>query len=231
MSRHIGFLPLIGIAIAGIGCGTMDERDDPGMQSSQMYAAQAQGTTGADPSGTGGAMSSMQPTQVPPQAAGDQGQQGMQGDQAMQADQAMQGSGTAQADAEFYRTALASGRSEVAISEHVASAASGEVADLARRIASDHTALNRQLQQASGMQQMPEPDAEQERTAQQMQQMTGAQLERAYLDHMAQAHAKSIELYQRTAQGAQDARTRQLAEAALPTLRQHAQAIERLRQQ
>lgn len=217
MSRHSAVLLLsaVTLAIAG-GCGTMDERDDDDMASNQMTASVAQETT---------EMAQPQPQPTPDPTMQGQGMQ----EGSMQGQASGEAGASTQADVEFYRKALASGGSEVAISQQATTRGSAKVAALAQHIVDDHTALNQKLGQASGMSQPPPPDPENQAAAQRMQQLAGAEFDRAYLNHMAQGHAKSIELYGSTATSAQDARTRELAAAALPTLREHAEAVAQLR--
>lgn len=154
---------------------------------------------------------------------------GMQG-QGMQG-QGMQGQGDMQAgsDRAFYQQALASGTGEAALSEHAANnASSQEVRALGRMLAEDHAALNAKLMAASGMASAapkPEDKAKHDRVMAQ----EGEAFDRAFLDHMAMGHEKSIALYQNASRSATSAQTRQLAEQALPKLRQHAARVQELR--
>lgn len=219
MKKYMTMLPLIGIAAAGIGCGTMDRQDD-------AYA----GTSGVQAPAEDRLDPQVGPAPPVPRTMEMEGER-MQHAEGMHDMQgathgAMEGGGP---DAPFYRTALSSGLAEVEISEYAAQQAAPEVASLAQRIARDHRALNTQLQQASGMAQMPALMPQHENKVDQMKRLVGSQINYAYLDHMAQSHQQSIELYQAASESAQDPRTRQLAQAALPTLREHAQAVAQVR--
>jgi len=149
--------------------------------------------------------------------------------------------------ATFLRGALASGEAEVAISRHVQdSATSQNVRDLARRIAEDHEALNGKLRDAGGATGTADGAAtandagndaaaqrgmDGARTAEPMmaeiRAKRGAEMERAYLTHMRDGHRKSIARYEAAAaNGELAADVRALAEQALPTLREHFDAVQ-----
>lgn len=133
------------------------------------------------------------------------------------------------ADREFLRTALASGLAEVSMSRDVESRSPTEaVRDLAKRIAEDHEALNAKLRERAG----DDADGlEMDASAKAMDTMIRstepAALDRAYLQHMAEGHAKSIARFEAGAANAADESVRKLANDALPTLREHAQAVEK----
>ena len=131
------------------------------------------------------------------------------------------------ADADFYRQALTSGASEVALSEHAASTSSSEeVARIAEMLVRDHGELNGKLRTASGMSDGVPPPAE-AKAAEEIKAKTGAAFDTAYLQKMSEGHRKSISLYETASTGASDAETRGLASAALPKLREHAGHVDK----
>lgn len=131
------------------------------------------------------------------------------------------------ADADFYRQALGSGVSELALSEHAARASSSaEVKRIADMLVKDHRDLNGKLRTASGMNEPAPPPAD-AKAAEDIKSMTGAAFDTAYLRKMSEGHKKSIALYERTANSAENGETRRLASAALPKLREHASHVER----
>lgn len=131
------------------------------------------------------------------------------------------------ADADFYRQALTSGAAEVALSEHAAStSSSAEVARIAEMLVKDHAELNSKLRTASGMSDGVPPPAE-AKAAEEIKAKTGAAFDTAYLQKMSEGHKKSISLYETASTGAVDAKTRGLASAALPKLREHAGHVEK----
>lgn len=131
------------------------------------------------------------------------------------------------ADADFYRQALGSGVSELALSEHAArTSSSAEVKRVAEMLVKDHRDLNGKLRTASGMNEPAPPPAE-AKAAEDIKSKTGAAFDTAYLRKMSEGHKKSIALYQTAANSAGDSETRRLASAALPKLREHAGHVER----
>ncbi len=134
------------------------------------------------------------------------------------------------ADMEFYRKALSSGIGEVAASELAQQKAdSEEVRQLAGRLVQDHRALNDKLREVSDMATDPAPPPESQAAANHLRGLEGEAFDSAWLEHMAEGHAKSIALYQTVAQGGQSEQARTLAAGALPQLREHAASIDRLR--
>lgn len=130
-------------------------------------------------------------------------------------------------DTTFLQAALTSGIAEVALSRHVQSnAASGDVQALAKRIADDHDALNAKLRDAGADAAMSQPDATMKAMDASIRTMKGADLDRAYLQHMADGHRASIARYEAEASGGSVERVRTLASEALPKLREHARDVE-----
>ncbi len=130
-------------------------------------------------------------------------------------------------DADFYRQALGSGTSEVALSEHaLRTSSSAEVKRIAEMLIADHRELNDKLRATSGMGEVPPPPAE-AKAGEDIKAKTGAAFDTAYLQKMSEGHKKSIALYTSTSTGAGDAETRRLASAALPKLREHAGHVEK----
>ena len=129
-------------------------------------------------------------------------------------------------DEAFYKQALAGGISEVELSQHaVKHAQSEDVRAIASRMVDHHGALNSRLKEASGMSSAPPLPPADAAKAEAVRQTAGATYDRAWLDHMAEGHAKSIALYEHTSTNATSAKTRRLASEALPTLREHARSI------
>ena len=135
--------------------------------------------------------------------------------------------GSAETDRAFARSALASGMAEVKVSRLVEERSpTGDVRTLAKRIADDHEALNGKLRGFAG----PDADAvDTDASAKAMGELIrssqGTELDRAYLQHMADGHARSIARYEAAANTASDEGLRALARDALPKLREHASAV------
>jgi putative membrane protein len=135
---------------------------------------------------------------------------------------------SADADRSFARSALASGIAEVKVSRDVEQRSpTSDVRTLAKRIADDHEALNGKLRSFAG----PEADTvDTDASAKAMDALIrsseGTDLDRAYLQHMADGHARSIAKYEAAANTVRDDALRTLARDALPKLREHARAVD-----
>lgn len=133
-------------------------------------------------------------------------------------------------DAAFYSEALQSGAAEMALAEYArGQAKSADVKALADLLARDHEALNRKLRDASGMSGHPAPTAQQRDEDARLRALRGDAFDAAWLDHMATSHDQSIARFEAAANGGGSDQARRLAADALPTLRSHRDAIERLR--
>jgi putative membrane protein len=134
-------------------------------------------------------------------------------------------------DSDFARKAALSGMKEVRVSEHAASsAANADVKQLANRLVQDHTGANEKLKAAAGTMNVELPadlDAEHRAQAERLTAMTGAGLDRGYVDHMVESHRKSITLFETESQNGSGA-LREFAAATLPTLREHLRMAEEL---
>jgi len=91
-------------------------------------------------------------------------------------------------------------------------------------------ALNAQLRSASGITDAAPAPAD-ATAANAVKAMDGAAFDRAFLDHMAAGHAKSIALYEGAAGNSSDTNARSLANDALPRLRAHATMVGQLQRE
>lgn len=129
-------------------------------------------------------------------------------------------------DRDFARTALASGMAEVQVSRHVEKQSpTAEVRALAKRIADDHGALNDKLRGFAGSDAV-EPDVSSKAMDALIRSSKGGDLDRAYLQHMADGHTRSIARYEAAQVAVRDEALRALIKAALPKLREHARAVD-----
>ncbi|MFN2385324.1 MAG: DUF4142 domain-containing protein [Thermoanaerobaculia bacterium] len=127
-------------------------------------------------------------------------------------------------DSEFAQKAALSGMKKVRLSQHAASsAANGEVKEFANQLVRHHTDANAKLKAAAGTMNVQLPadlDAEHRAQAERLTAMSGAGLDRGYVDHMVESHQKSVALFERESQSGSGA-LREFATATLPTLREH----------
>jgi putative membrane protein len=134
-------------------------------------------------------------------------------------------------DADFARKAALSGMKEVRVSQHAASsAANADVKQFASRLLQDHTSANEKLKTAAGTMNVQLPadlDAEHRAQAERLTAMTGASLDRGYVDHMVESHRKSVALFETESNSGSGA-LREFATATLPTLREHLRMAEDL---
>lgn len=133
-------------------------------------------------------------------------------------------------DTAFYSEALQSGVAELALAEYARDQArSDDVKVLAGMLVRDHEALNDKLRSASGLSADPAPTAEQRDEDARLRALRGDAFDAAWLEHMATGHDRSIARFEAAANGSGSDQARRLAAEALPTLRSHRDAIERLR--
>jgi len=103
-------------------------------------------------------------------------------------------------------------------------ASNAEVKAFAQRILSDHTQSGEELSQLAtvkGTALPTELDGEPEEAIQHLTSLTGAEFDKAYMQHMTPGHQKSIAAFERAASGAADADVKAWAGKVLPTLREH----------
>lgn len=134
--------------------------------------------------------------------------------------------GNPETDRAFARTALASGLAEVQVSRHVEQQSpSADVRALAKRIADDHGALNEKLRGFAGSDAV-DIDASSKAMDALIRSSKGTDLDRAYLQHMAEGHARSIARYEAAEVAVRDQGLRTLIKEALPKIREHARAVD-----
>lgn len=134
-------------------------------------------------------------------------------------------------DSEFARKAAMSGMKEVRVSEHAAAqASSADVKQFATKLVQDHTAANANLSTAAGAASIELPadlDAEHRQQVQQLTTLSGADLDRTYVDKMVESHTKSVQLFEQKSRDGSGALAA-FASSTLPTLREHLQMAQDL---
>jgi putative membrane protein len=131
----------------------------------------------------------------------------------------------AQQDLEFAKEAAAGGLKEVALGELAQEQAkSEEVERFGQRMVQDHGQANQKLMAIVEQkdiqlpQELPE-DAQQK--YQELQRLSDAEFDEAYMDEMVKDHEKDVALFEQQAQSGEDPDLRAFAEETLPTLREH----------
>ena len=128
-------------------------------------------------------------------------------------------------DRSFLTEAARDGRAEVELGRIAAQRASNpEVKQFAERMVKDHEAANQQLVAAAREpKKTKEPPADEEAQAKmrELQGLSGAKFDQAYMRTMVEDHVKAVDLFQREAKDGKEAEVRKLAETILPTLQEH----------
>jgi putative membrane protein len=132
-------------------------------------------------------------------------------------------------DTQFYTQAMLGGQKEIAASQLVEQQGSNaDVKKAATKIESDHKAFGKKVQAAAAGKVTP-PAPESASTAA-LDGKTGADLDQAYVDEMVTDHQKTIAMFENAAKNASTPEAKKLAEAALPTLRDHLKMAQDLQQ-
>jgi putative membrane protein len=146
---------------------------------------------------------------------------------------AVNGQGTSAvpaADRMFAEKAAAGGVAEVEAGK-VAGQRAGhdKVKQFGARMVQDHSKANDELKQIAsgkGLQLPSAPDAHNREMMAKMQKLSGAEFDRAYMDHMVKDHQKDVAAFEKEASSGQDPDIKAFAAKTLPTLREHLKMAE-----
>jgi putative membrane protein len=103
-----------------------------------------------------------------------------------------------------------------------------EVKSFAQMMVADHGKANAELQTVAAKKQVAMPTApapDQQATMSQLQGLSGAAFDKAYVDTMVAAHEKDVALFERQAASDADPDAKAFAAKTLPTLKKHLEAI------
>ncbi len=129
------------------------------------------------------------------------------------------------ADRTFVEKAASGGLAEVEMGQMAQQKAQNDqVRQFGQRMVDDHSRANQQLQQiaANNNITLPSgPDSKHRTKSQEMQKLSGARFDRAYMQDMVQDHRQDIALFEKEAKQGKYADLKQFAEQTLPTLREH----------
>jgi putative membrane protein len=138
-------------------------------------------------------------------------------------------------DQEFAQKAAEGGLMEVQLGQLAQQQAKDQqVVEFGQRMVQDHGQANEKLmaiaeQKAIQLPQELSGDAQQK--YEEMQQLSGAEFDEAYMDEMVEDHEKDIELFEQQAESGEDPDLRTFAEGALPTLREHLELAKQIQSQ
>ena len=135
----------------------------------------------------------------------------------------------ATAQGNFYIEAAQGGLAEVELGKLAAQKAqSPEVKSFGQMMVADHGKANAELQTVAGRKQMAlpaTPAPSHQATMTQLQGLSGAEFDKAYVSAMVAAHEKDVALFERQAASDGDPDAQAFAAKTLPTLKKHLEAI------
>ena len=135
----------------------------------------------------------------------------------------------APAQGNFYIEAAQGGMAEVELGQLAAQKANDpEVKSFGQMMVADHGKANAELQTVAGRKQVTLPATlapNHQATMTQLQGLSGADFDRAYVNAMVTAHEKDVALFERQAANDADPDAKALAAKTLPTLKKHLEAI------
>jgi len=141
-----------------------------------------------------------------------------------------QGAAVPAPDRAFAEKAAAGGAAEVEggkVAEQ--RAANDKVKQFGARMVQDHGKANDELKQIAsgkGLQLPSAPEAHEQQEMAKMQKLSGAEFDRAYMDHMVKDHKKDIAEFKKQASSGKDPEIKAFAAKTLPTLQEHLKMAE-----
>lgn len=134
-------------------------------------------------------------------------------------------------DAMFMSKAESGGLHEVALGKMTkTNAASADVKAFGERMVTDHTKANAKLIEAAreaGIKprttMLPDHQAHVDR----LFKLTGAEFDKAYMEHMVKDHKEDVALFEKAAKEAKDEKVKAFAAETLPTLKEHLKMAEK----
>jgi predicted outer membrane protein len=134
--------------------------------------------------------------------------------------------------AEFVNQAATSGMFEIQSSELALDKSRDDrVREFAQHMVKDHTEASQKLKAAAGPMTMPTTlDPEHAKMLQQLQQASGNDFTRNFVQMQLEGHQKAVTLFDGYAQSGDNPQLKQFAQETAPTLRNHLQQITQIRQ-
>jgi putative membrane protein len=135
-------------------------------------------------------------------------------------------------DHEFMTKAAMGGMAEVQLAQMAQQkAASQEVKDYARKLEQDHTKANEKLKAIAQERQVSLPSdigPEHQQMVSKLNNLSGAEFDRAYIKMMVSDHKKDVKEFEREANRSMDTDLKEFASSTAPTLREHLTAAQQL---
>jgi putative membrane protein len=138
-------------------------------------------------------------------------------------------------DLKFVQEAAAGGLKEVTLGELAQQQAKNEqVVQFGQHMVEDHSLANETLKtiaEGKDIQLPQELPADAQQKYEELQQLSAAEFDAAYMDEMVLDHEKTIALFEEQAESGEDAALRGFAEETLPTLREHLEMAKEVQSQ
>jgi putative membrane protein len=138
-------------------------------------------------------------------------------------------------DLQFAQDAAMGGLKEVTLGGLAQQRAEDDqVVQFGQRMVQDHGQANERLMaiaEEKGIQLPQQLPQDVQQTYQELQQLSDAEFDRAYMDEMVTDHEEDVQAFERQAQSGQDPDLRAFAQETLPTLHEHLELAEQIRAQ
>lgn len=142
------------------------------------------------------------------------------------------GSGLARGDVKFIEDAAKDGLAEVELGKLAQKQAQDPaVKDFAARMVRDHGAANDKLKPIADARNIAlpsAPDKSHRKEIDNLAKKSGADFDKAYMDHMLKDHKKDVKEFQKQAKSAKDPDVKQFASSTLPTIEEHLRLAEQI---
>lgn len=129
------------------------------------------------------------------------------------------------ADRQFLHKAAEGGQAEVQLGQLAQEKAQDpKVKQFGERMVKDHSEANQKLESLASSKGVDVPtklNAKDEKTKDELSKLSGAQFDRAYMNHMVKDHTKDVSEFRKESKSAKDPDVKQFAAQTLPTLESH----------
>jgi len=159
-------------------------------------------------------------------------QTGMQSGARQNSSMGKQSAGTASSDTNFLKRAAAGGLAEVELGQLAVQKASNEqIKQFGKRMIDDHSKANEELKNIAAQEHVTlpsKPDMKDRATRDQLEKLSGAEFDQAYMSDMLKDHKKDLAEFERASKTAKNPAVKSFAEQTLPVLREHLNQAEQI---
>ena len=135
-------------------------------------------------------------------------------------------------DRKFVMMAAQGSKAEVELGQLAQQKASDpQVKQFGQRMVDDHTKALDQLKKVASEEQLnlpDQPEAKEQKEKDRLSSMSGADFDKAYMQHMVKDHKKDVSEFQKAASSASDPEVKNFAQSTLPTLQEHLQLAQQI---